>query len=280
MQAIAAGVALAGTVSATVAFAQDPGGPPPPGPGGPPPGPGGLPRPGGPGFGRGPGQGSLANLPIDALAAALNLTNDQKTKIADIQKQLRQQRQNLMPRPGDQLAGPPDPDTMRANMDKLRSLEQGADRNIRAALTADQRQSLPAVLRDLGNLREVGIPAELYGTLNLTASQKQVIAAIVRRAQTQMRQKLDAARQSGDFGAARDAMMQSRKQTHDDALAALTDAQRGAIEKFIEEHPRPQGPNGFGPPPNGFGPPPPGEFGPPPGDGPPPPDGPGGPDVG
>lgn len=285
LQALSAAILLTGVFAGAPAFAQGPGGPPP-----------------GPGFGRpgggGPRQDSVANTPIGALAAGLKLTSDQKAKIAAIQKKLQQQRRDLMPRPGgSEDGGPPDPSTMRANMDKMRSLEQTAVRKIKEVLTSDQKQTLPTFMKELGSLRATGIPIELYGTLKLTTDQKQQLTGIAEKARDVMRQKMDAARESGDFGSVRDAMDQSRRQTHDQAMAILTDAQRSAVEKFIEDHPRPQQGEGFGPPPGGFGPPPDGNGPPPPGDGngpppgdgngppppgdgngPPPPGGPGGPD--
>jgi hypothetical protein len=68
-------------------------------------------------------------------------------------------------------------------------------------------------------------------------------------------------------------MEQSRQQTHEKAMAALTAMQRSAIEKYIAAHPRPERGPGFGPggPGGPAGPPPRGFGGPPPGDGPPPP---------
>ena len=252
----AALTALVSAMLGTAAFAQWPG-PPPGGPGGPP--------FGGP-MGRmhGPRQASVADTPLSALAAGLTLTADQKTKIAAIQTNLTTQRQALMPQRGD---GPPDRDTMRAAMDKMRSLDQQAAADIKAVLTDTQKSALPALLKTLDDLRFVGIPAETYGDLKLTDDQKTKIAALVQTAQQAGRTAMDAARQSGDFSTVRQTLSTSHTQAVQQAMALLTTAQKAVVTAYKAAHPQP-GPGGFGPPPGGFGPPPGGGgFGPPPGGG-------------
>jgi hypothetical protein len=275
-------VALAALLLSTVcmprAFAQGPGGPPP---GGPPPfgGPGG---PGGRGFfGGGPnGEISVAQAPINALAAGLKLTSDQKTRIAKIQQDAQAQRRALFPRPGqgqdgpgngpgDGPGGPPDPEQMRAAMDKMRGMDEQVKSNIEAVLTDEQKQALPGFLKEIQAFRAAGISPEVYGSLKLTGSQKQKLIALGKQAQETTRQAMDKARESGDFESVREAMDQSRRQTHDKAMAILTSEQRATVQKYQQAHPRPAG----GPPEGGPGGPPPGgpDGGP---DGPPP----GGPD--
>ena len=257
---VAAAVVLAGAFlgAAATVRAQGPGGPPP-GFGG---GPGG---PGGPG--RGPRPVTVANVPVDALAAGLRLSADQVTKITAIQERLQQQRQELLPRPGDGPGGPgddgappppPDRETMQANRDKMRTFEQNAVRDIRAILSDEQKQALPALLKELEDLRSVGITAELAVRLNLSSDQKTQIAAIAQKAQQTMRRQRDgAALRREDFGAMREAMQQARAKTQEQVQAVLTETQRAEMAKFLREHPRPErgGPGGPGPDDHG-GPPP------------------------
>ena len=270
---------IAGSFSGSLALAQGPDGPGGPGcPGGPP----GHGR-GRPPFG-GPRRVSVIDLPISVLAFGLKLTDDQKDKVRQIQKDFRDQRDELMPRRGPDSGGPPDRSTMQANMEKMRTLETDAASRMKAVLNSDQKAQLPSLLKNIESLRATGIPAELYGKLNLTDTQKKNISEIAQHAQQDMRAKMDAARLSGDFEASRSAMDQAREASHQKAMSALTAEQRAVVEQFIKDHPRPRGGRGFGPPP-GHGGPPPNGFGPPndgggpgdggPGDGgPPPPDGP------
>ena len=277
---------LLGTICIPSAFALAQGGPPP----GPDQGQGRPPFGGPPRFGGGQRGASVAQIPVSALTAALNLTADQKSKIDSIQKDAQQQRRSLMTPPDQGAGGPPDPEQMRANFDKMRSLDQQTKANIEAVLTDDQKQALPGFLKEVETYRSTGIPLEVYGDLKLTVDQKQQIAAVAKKAQQDMQAKMEAARQSGDFQSMRSAMDQNRQTTHAKAMAVLTADQRATVKKYMDAHPRPQGgpggPGGFGGPggpggPGGFGPGGPG--GPPPGgpDGgpggpPPPPNGDGG----
>jgi Spy/CpxP family protein refolding chaperone len=261
---MAAVTLLLGATLGSTAGAQPPdGGPPPPGPGR---------GPGRPPFG-GPRQVTAADAPITILESGLKLTADQKEKIAQIQQDVRKKRRDLMPRPGQRPDSPPDPETMRANRDKMRTLDQEAAKSIGDVLTDEQKQALPGLLKEIEALRATGIPAELYGDLKLTSDQRKKITAIAQKAQESQRQAMDKARESGDFQSVRETMQKSRRQTHDKAMQVLTSEQRALVEQFIKDHPR-QGPGGFGPPPGGGRGR--GEGGPPPGggpDGPPPPDG-------
>lgn len=263
---------VAGSVSGSIAFAQGSEGFG--GPGGPPPRHGrGMPP-----FGS-PRRVTVLDLPMPVLSAGLKLTEDQQSKVHDIQKSFRDQRDSLMPRRGPDSGGPPDQSTMQANMEKLKALDAAANNSIKAVLNADQKALLPDLLKNIETLRAAGIPAELYGKLNLSDGQTKKIAEIAQQAQQDMHAKMEAARQSGDFEATRSAMDQSRAETHQKAMAILTDDQKSMVEQFIKDHPRPQGGRGGGPgrghggpPHDGFGPPPGGgpDGGPPPPDGPPP----------
>lgn len=277
----AAGLALlAGAILGTSAFAQRPG-PPPGGPfGGPgrpfggPGGPGGF---GGPGRGmRGPRPSSLANTPLAALSTGLKLTGAQKSKIGAIQAQYRAQRPPMMPPPG----GPPPPPRpgmpggpgrpggpgMRGGMDGMRGLTQKADSQIKGVLTSSQKAALPGLIKTLDDLRFAGIPLETYGDLKLSAGQKAQIAGFVQAGQQTMRKAFDQSRQSGDFGAIREAMRTGRDHVQHQALSVLTAAQKATVSRYKAAHPQ-EDRGGFGGPPpgRGFGPPPPGgRFGGPP----------------
>jgi hypothetical protein len=219
----------------------------------------------------------VASVPVVALDAGLKLTTSQKDKITHIQSSFMEQRRALMPPPGEQGDGPPDQDTMRANMEKMFRLSRQASQQILAVLTTEQKKALPTVLRDIQTLRMAGIPAELLGDLKLTTDQKQKIASIQRQSQQEVRQLMTDAQQNGNFDSVRDSVERSRELAHEKALDVLTEAQRKKVEKYLQEHPQPGPGEGFGPPPGGFGPPPGDGSGPPPGGFGPPPGGPDGP---
>jgi hypothetical protein len=309
-----AGLFLLVLGASSLALAQPPGGPPQ---GGGPGGPGGFGPPGGPGgrpgmFGQ---QMSVANVPVAALDAEFKLSDRQKQEIKQIQDTFHKEQRALMPgflggpnggRPGGPPNGgppnggppnggppgggppngaPPNFEQMRANMEKMRTLDEKASKQIEALLTDSQKKMLPDALKELGDLGPTGIPLDILGDLKLTADQKTRIIAVSRKSQQDLRQKMDEARQSGDFQSIRDLLQTSRETTQKQIMAALSLDQRTMIENFIKEHPMrgpggfggpggfPGGPGGFGPP--GGGPPPPGRGPRPgggPGDGPPPPE--------
>jgi len=243
------------------------------------------PPPGGPGFG-GPGMGrrpmggprpsTAAQTPLAALTAGLKLTDDQKARVQAIQDQLRQQRDALMPRPGQGNDAPPDPETMRANFDRLRAAEQKANSDINAALNDSQKKALPGLLKKLDVWRQAGIPAELYGELNLTDAQEQQIEAIVKKARAAMPPPPGGQPGDGGPGRGHGDRGQARQKMHEQAMEVLTVDQQKAVQDYIDAHPRPPFGHGPGGPGGGFPPPPGGENGgpPPPGGeegGPPPP---------
>lgn len=119
---------------AVPAFAQGvPGGPPPRG------------VEFGPGMGRRPmGPPPVARTPADALTDALNLSDAQIVKIVHIQVALRKQSEALRPPRGGQR---PDPSVMQANGEKMRALEQKAESDIMALLSAAQRTKLETFMQ-------------------------------------------------------------------------------------------------------------------------------------
>jgi hypothetical protein len=266
---IALGLLLAGTCAASMALAQGPGGGPPPFGG-----PGGGPRP----------PASAASAPLILLDAKLKLTSDQDTKITQAQKDFRQQRDTLMPRPGQRSDGPPpDRDTMMATQAKIKTLDSAASDKIIAVLTADQQKALPGVLAELDALRADAIPPEVYSDLKLTAAQETQLTSIGQAA-IQARKKVQATTADQTDPPDPSTMRQARQQTDAKVAAVLTTLQRQVLDKFRQAHAQsgPGGPlplggpppmDGNGPPQDGMAPPPPDGQGPPPmdGDGPPPP---------
>ena len=287
---------LMGAAVSQVALAQ-----PPPREGG-----GGGSRGGRPGGFGGPGQNgrppmggmrraSVVQVPVSALTSGLTLTETQVTQIKAIQDALRAKHDALMPRPGGDNGTPPDRDTMQANMDLLRKAAMKAEKDILALLTDKQKTALPGFLKLMDDLREVGIPAEVYAELNLTSDQKTRISAIAKAARPVMpppRQggggpPLDGGpggppdggfggppppRDGGGFGGGRpggggDPAV--RRQAHEKAMALLTDEQKQIVTAWMDAHPRPPRGGGFGggrpgedgppPPRDGNGPPPDGE---------------------
>lgn len=109
---------------------------------------GGPPPPGvefGPGMGRRPmGPPSVARTPADALADALELSDTQILKIVHIQVALRKQSEALRPPRGGQR---PDPSVMQANGEKMRALEQKAESDITALLSASQKTKLETFMQ-------------------------------------------------------------------------------------------------------------------------------------
>lgn len=224
------------------------------------------PPPGGPGFGGPhrpgrvrPPQPSAVATPMAALAAGLKLNDDQQSRIRSVQDQWRRNRDLSIPPPDRGDAPLPDPEAMRANFEKLRASEQMANRSIDAVLTEGQRRELPGLLRQLEVWRHAGIPAELYGDLNLTAEQQKKIEAIVRKTGPTMPPPgAPAGEGESGFGGPHPGprgMEQAFRRVHEQALAALTADQQKLVRNFIQAHPHPRPgrrPEGFG----GFPPPP------------------------
>lgn len=243
-----------------------------------PPGGGGGRGGGGGGFGGGRGQGrmfgqrqmNVMSVPIEALQAGLKLTGDQKTKITKIQEESR-------PRfgggggggggrgpggggggrgPGGPPGGPPgggggrgpggppgggggfDFQAMQARMDA------GA-KKIEALLTPAQKKALPALVKDVGALRTVGIPAQLYGDLQLTGDQKTKIGTLAKQTQDTMQKQFQSAGAGGgggDFRAMMTTMQKMREDTNKKALAYLNAGQKAKVDKYMKANPQ----RGFG----------------------------------
>jgi hypothetical protein len=259
----------------------------PGGPGGPgfPGGPGGPGGQGGQGFrpqGQMPPMGppmgppveiSAATVPVTLLIDGLKLSDEQEVKVRGILDKLRDDRRALLPGPGGQggpsgprgNAGqsapggpggpgmmPPDPEAMRAQMDKVRAREKKAAGDVEAVLNGDQKKKLGDLLKDANLLRDAGLPIEVAPSLKLTDEQRTKLKALA-PTEKERPQQPPAPGQfgqpgEGPRGGGMGNPQGNRREVTRKALAILTDAQREVVEKYRQEHPRPQMPGGQGGP--------------------------------
>lgn len=209
--------------------------------------------PGGGGFLRGRGNQplTLATVPVAALAGPLNLSTEQKTQIGQIQEKLQSTRRGGGGRGGPGATGQPGgaaPD-FQAMMQARQQAEQTATTQMEALLTPQQKQALPAVLKDMQTLAAAGLPVQLMSTLNLSAEQKTKLADIGAKAQQALQRAFQGAQggAGNDPQAMRETMQQARAQTQQQVSAVLTDAQRAQVEAYRKENPeRGGGPGGGG----------------------------------
>jgi len=167
-------------------------------------------------------RASVLTLPVSVLEGTLQLTADQKTKIASIQEKYRDQVRALRPAQGAQ------PD--QANAQKLREAARQALQEIQAVLTPEQRTRLRDAGRELAALAMAGIPLQALGDLKLTADQKSRIAAITREAA----EKRQALSQEERRTKGREIFQEVRTKVE----ALLTAEQKAVIEKYRRENPR------------------------------------------
>lgn len=181
----------------------------------------------------------VASIPADILATELKLNADQKTKIKAVQDKFAEETKAMRPAPGTQ----PDPESLRANFQKLRELSQQANKDIDAVLTEDQRKAVRPLVREISAMQQVGIPVGVMGDLKLTADQKTKIKGVV--------EEYEAARQAIPQEERRAKAQELRQAATGKVAAVLTDEQKAAIEKWRKENPnagRRQRPGGANPP--------------------------------
>jgi Spy/CpxP family protein refolding chaperone len=166
--------------------------------------------------GRMGGRVSVATVPVAALASALNLTADQKTKITAIQSKYQAESKALRPTPG----GAPDP----SSRQKMRDLTQQTTTEIEAVLTDAQKAKVPDLLKEMGMLRGIGIPLEAVGELKLTEDQKTKLADIAKQTAEKMQGLAPEARREG--------MQEAMKDAREKAMSLLTDAQKKTLKKY------------------------------------------------
>jgi len=169
-----------------IASAQD--APPPP------------PQGGGQGQGRGPGMGGPGmmggpsiGLPHSAqllnrrdVAKDLALTQDQKDQIRDVMDKAREKMRSLMPPPpgeGGDEGERPDPQTMRANMEKIQA---SIDKSLASVLTATQTARLKEIKIQMAG-SSAAIDKDIQAQLSLTDDQKSQIDALAKAQQAKMR---------------------------------------------------------------------------------------------
>jgi hypothetical protein len=155
---------------------------------------------------------------------------------------------------------------------QARLIETNASHDVLAVLTEEQEKALPLLLQKTSVLRSIGIPTELYTSLNLTPDQTSQIATIARTLFERRRQSMTAAvaairnadktlkeklRQADpnqlvakNAHEQRDRLTKriftimvrvlhlQEEQAHEAALAVLTDRQRSAVKAYFQAHPR------------------------------------------
>ena len=174
----------------------------------------------------------LSDLSVSAMTQGLKLTDEQKTKIQAI----------LDKRAADykELVLPPDQqgksEAVQAANQKRQEIANKSDSDIEAALTDDQKKTLPDFKRNLQVIQQAGLPLDVAGDLNLTEEQRTKIVAQARENQRTMRQKATEAQQSGTAmtAEARTAML---KENRDKILALLTPEQRATLDNYSKSHP-------------------------------------------
>jgi len=167
-----------------------------------------------------PPQPSAVQTPLAALEAGLNLTPEQTAEIQTTQEQFKQQCDAVLTQSTQSISSSTTPAARQAGMNQVRILEQQANQAISNMMTSEQQQTLPALLQQLQAWRMAGLPAELYGDLNLTADQQQQIAALGQRG-----------------GPARNG---SARQGRNPVSDMLTAEQQGMVQAFWQTHPRPR----------------------------------------
>ena len=211
---------------------------------------------GGGGFGGGFGgprgggmmQMGLSNLPVDVLVKGLKLTEDQKTKVDDVQKKIREAQRAAFGGGNNPLGGGagggnrPDPAQLQEMMTKMQEERKKNDAQVEAVLTDDQKKSLPAFLKDVQAYQSAQLPLALIGDLKLTDDQKTKMAAVVKQVQTISQEKRQEAMDNQDFQALREIMTQTQTALKDKTRALLTADQKAMVEKYEKENPN----QGFG----------------------------------
>lgn len=188
------------------------------------------PPPGGGRFGggmmrRGGGPVTLASVPVPTLEYMLKLKPDQVSKITPIHDQYQKDIQGLFPRP--QPGTPPDPNEMRANMEKMRTVTQQANKDIEAVLTDDQKAKVKDTIAELGRFNLVTIPLAAVPDLKLTDDQRKQINDIAKDAEEKMKALAPEDRRTGS----RTILQEARGKV----TALLTEDQKSVVEKYRRE---------------------------------------------
>lgn len=204
---------------------------------------------GGFGFGRGIQPLTVATVPADALGKELKLSEEVQKKVAAIQKGVQDKIQAAMQELRD--SGGFNQEAFQELQKKNQENGKKAETDILALLTDDQKKALPDVLKTLQMLQTLGIPVQLNADLKLTAEQTKVLterAAVLQKERAAVAKQIQEAMASQDMERVRELSQGMRGTGAADAkaLAALTPEQKAMVEKYIKDHPRPQGRRGGG----------------------------------
>ena len=193
-------------------------------------------------------QMGLSNLPVDVLVKGLKLTDDQKTKVDDVQKKIREAQRAAFGGGNNPFGGGagggnrPDPAQLQEMMTKMQEDRKKNDAQIEAVLTDDQKKALPAFLKDVQTFQTAQLPLALVGDLKLTDDQKTKMAAVVMQIQKIAQEKRQEAMDNQDFQSLREIMTQTQTALKDKTRALLTADQKAMVEKYEKENPN----QGFG----------------------------------
>lgn len=180
---------------------------------------------------------SLATTPCVRLAAELHLSDKQKQAIAEIQEKYLGDRYALKHYfPRDLTGGPKSFAQMRVQLEKERSLEEDASKQIDAWLTDDQRKAAPEVLKVLEMLATAGIPINLPIDLKLSSDQKSSLFATVAKSRQELNAMQEEARQKNDYNKIHFIFLSSQESLHRQVMAMLSETQKTAIDQAVKEY--------------------------------------------
>lgn len=209
-----------------------------------------LAQPPGGGFGlRGLQPLTAATVPAPVLGKELKLSEEVLKKVAALQKGVQDKQtaamQELRESGGFSL------EAFQELQKKNQENGKKAETEIIALLTDDQKKALPDVIKALQTLQTLGIPLPLREDLKLTEEQTKTLterAAVVAKERAAISKQIQEAMASQDFEKVRELGQGMRGNGGVDAKAAeiLTAEQKALIEKYVKEHPQPQGRRGGG----------------------------------
>ena len=173
-----------------------------------------LAQPPGGGFGlRGLQPLTAATVPAPVLGKELKLSEEVQKKIATIQKGVQDKQTAAMQELRD--SGGFNPEALQELQKKNQENGKKAETEILALLSDDQKKALLDVIKALQTLQTLTIPLALHEDLKLTEEQTK---ALTERAAVVAKER----------------------------AAILTAEQKAMIEKYVKEHPQPQGRRGGG----------------------------------
>lgn len=195
----------------------------------------------------GAGQMGLSNLPVDVLVKGLKLTAEQKTKVEDVQKKIRDGQRAAFgggnnPFGGGGGGGRLDPEQLKEMMAKMQEDRKKNDASVEAILTDDQKKALPVLLKEIAVFQGAQLPLALISDLKLTEDQKTKISDVVKQIQKVSGEKRQEAMENQDFQALREIMTQTQTATKEKTRALLTTEQKAMVEKYEKDNPN----QGFG----------------------------------